>query len=75
MAYFKGLCCGRMTSTQWSESTNMVLKDGFVNNVHCISLQRRCWKCYIIWIILMLRRVTVLRYELGFKSLQYSMVC
>jgi hypothetical protein len=33
MAYFKGLCCGRMTSTQWSESTNMVLKDGFVNNV------------------------------------------
>jgi hypothetical protein len=33
MAYFKGLYCGRMTSTQCSESTNQVLEDGFVNSV------------------------------------------
>jgi hypothetical protein len=33
MAYFKCLYCGRMTSTQMSESTNRVLKDGFVNSV------------------------------------------
>jgi hypothetical protein len=33
MAYFKGLYYGRMTFTQSSESTNRVLKDGFVNSV------------------------------------------
>jgi hypothetical protein len=33
MAYFKGLYYGRMTSTQRSESTNRVLKYGFVNSV------------------------------------------
>jgi hypothetical protein len=33
MAYFEGLYYDRMTSTQRSESTNRVLKDGFVNSV------------------------------------------
>jgi hypothetical protein len=33
MAYFKGLYYGRMMSIQRSESTNRVLKDGFVNSV------------------------------------------
>jgi hypothetical protein len=32
-AYFKGLYYGRMTSTQRSENTKRVLKDGFVNSV------------------------------------------
>jgi hypothetical protein len=31
--YFKGLYYGRMTSTQQSEITNRVMKDGFVNSV------------------------------------------
>jgi hypothetical protein len=38
MAYFKGLYCGRMTSKQWSESTNRVMKDGFVNSVTSLHL-------------------------------------
>jgi hypothetical protein len=33
MTYFKDLYYGRMASTQWSESTNRVMKDGFVNSV------------------------------------------
>jgi hypothetical protein len=33
MIYFKDLYYGRMTSTQRSESTNRVMKDGFVNSV------------------------------------------
>jgi hypothetical protein len=33
MAYFKGLYCGRMTSTQQSQNTSRVLKDGFVHSV------------------------------------------
>jgi hypothetical protein len=32
-AYFKGMYCGRMTSTQRSESQNRVLKDGYVGSV------------------------------------------
>ena len=35
--YFKRMYCGRMTSTQRSESQNKVLKDGYVNestNLH-----------------------------------------
>jgi hypothetical protein len=33
MAYFKGLYCGIIISTQRSESTNRVLKGGFINSV------------------------------------------
>jgi hypothetical protein len=32
-AYFKGMYCGRMTSTQRSGSQNRVLKDGYVGSV------------------------------------------
>jgi hypothetical protein len=32
MTYLKRLYCGRITSTQRSESTNRVLKDGFINS-------------------------------------------
>jgi hypothetical protein len=38
MTYFKGLYYGRMTSTQRSESTNRVMKDGFVNSVTSLHL-------------------------------------
>jgi hypothetical protein len=33
MVYFKGLYCGRMMSTQMSESANRVWKDEFVNRL------------------------------------------
>jgi hypothetical protein len=79
MAYFNGLYCGRMTSSQRSESTNRVMKDRFVNcgtSLHQFAEKMLEALQHMDHIVL--RRVTVLRYELGFKcglcTVWYGMV-
>jgi hypothetical protein len=67
MSCFKGLYCGRMMSTQMSESMNRALKVGFVNSVTSLhQFARRCMKHCNIWTIWRLRKATVLRYKIRY---------